>query len=115
MLQNGEVIEENSDEMDNITESMASEHASLQESPTLKPSEVQALSTNMCQSIIYDLVNLVVEAVVEEERQYEKRRSLAVVALSDMSDRDLSKAEDVSPLQGPGDPKDRKTSEQAVA
>lgn len=45
----------------------------------------------------------------------ERERSSAVVALSDMSERGLSKTGEVSPLKRPNDPNDRKTSEQAVA
>jgi hypothetical protein len=111
-LQNGEVIEEHSDEMDNITDSAASEHASLHSSPTLRQSELQAVSKNLCLSIINDLVDLVVETMVEEEKQQDRERSLAVVALSDMAD---ANAGAVSPLKRPDDPKDRKTSEQPVS
>lgn len=115
ILQNGDVIEEDSDDTDIVTESLVSEQASQESSPLLRLSEVRSISTNLCQAIVYDLVDLVVETMVAEEAQYDRQRSSAVVARSDMSERGLSKTGEVSPLKRPDDPNDRKTSEQAVA
>ena len=100
--------------MDNATESIISGEGS-QSSPMLRESELRTVSTNLCQSIVYDLVDLVVETMAEEENEIDRQRSFAVVARSDMADRDLLKAGDASPLKRPDDPNDRKTSEQTVA
>ena len=114
VLQNGDVIEEDPDDEDDITESLASEVAGPESSPLMRMSEVRSTS-NVCQAIVYDLVDLVVETMVAEESRQDRQRSSAVVARSDMSERDVSKMGEVSPLKRPDDPNDRKTSEQAVA
>lgn len=87
-LQNGEIIEEHSDELDNATESNASEVTNNQTIARLASSEVQALKTTMCKQIVYDLIDLVVETMVEEEMNYDRVRSSAVVERADMTDND---------------------------
>lgn len=50
ILQNGDVIEENSDELDNMSDDGATfEKESLQDSPSLKEGESQEGAKNLCQ------------------------------------------------------------------
>ena len=40
----------------------------------------------MCRNIVFDLIDLVVETMVEEERGYERLRSTAIIERSEISD-----------------------------
>jgi hypothetical protein len=72
VLQNGDVIAEDSDELEDISETMASELVSLDGAQDLRQSELASVSKNLCQQIVYDLLELVVETMLEEEKQYDR-------------------------------------------